>query len=238
MKKSYLYIVSALAILIIFSGCEKEVTTEDTSRITYYVEFEIDGVNDDGETIIELGSSYTDPGFTAMEGTKNVTEDVEITGTVNSDEVGVYPITYTAINEDGFPASANRTVIVYDPNAPTDDLSGTWTGTVLRYIGDATTGPYNVTIQINKVENGFFEISDWLGGFYDQGYGYGSAYASPGYFSINDSYDVNFEGEISRAFGIPVADLQDATYDPATNTITQDVIWNGTWIFEIELTKN
>ncbi|HCN84573.1 MAG TPA: DUF5011 domain-containing protein, partial [Sphingobacteriaceae bacterium] len=69
---------------------------------------------------------YTEPGVTAKEGTADIVPT--ISGTVNTNTADVYTLTYTAVNKDGFSASAVRTVIVYstDAGAAAQDLSGNY----------------------------------------------------------------------------------------------------------------
>ena len=52
-------------------------------------------------------------------------------GSVNTNVAGVYTLTYSAVNKDGFPASIARTVAVYstDAGASVNDLSGTYVRT-------------------------------------------------------------------------------------------------------------
>jgi len=81
-----------------------------------------------GSTYVTVakGSAYTEPGVTAKEGTTDLTPTV--TGSVNTATAGVYTLTYTAVNKDGFSASVRRTVIVYstDAGAAAHDLSGNY----------------------------------------------------------------------------------------------------------------
>jgi hypothetical protein len=71
------------------------------------------------------GSTFTDPGATATSQGQNI--NVTTTGTVNTNQVGLYTLTYTAVNADNFPASATRTVAVL-PSAeiPGTDISGSY----------------------------------------------------------------------------------------------------------------
>ncbi|RSK28702.1 DUF5011 domain-containing protein [Bacillus sp. HMF5848] len=77
-----------------------------------------------GEEIIELvvGETYTEPGVTV---TDNKDKNVEavITGEVNTSEVGVYTITYTATDKKDNTATKTRTVLV-KPTVPTVTVLG------------------------------------------------------------------------------------------------------------------
>ena len=72
---------------------------------------------------IEVGSTFTDPGATVID---NYDNDVEITttGTVDSDIVGSYTITYTATDSSGNTSTATRVVNVVDTTSPTITVTG------------------------------------------------------------------------------------------------------------------
>tara|TARA_Y100000768_G_scaffold320812_1_gene256683 strand:- start:158 stop:3280 length:3123 start_codon:yes stop_codon:yes gene_type:complete len=79
---------------------------------------------------IEVGSNYNDAGATSDGG-----ETVTTTGTVNTNIVGVYTITYTVTDASGNQATATRTVNVVDTTAPVIELVGS--GTVTIEVGTA-----------------------------------------------------------------------------------------------------
>ena len=68
---------------------------------------------------VEVGSTYTDAGATADGG-----ETVTTSGTVDTNTVGVYTITYTATDSSNNQATATRTVYVVDTNAPVITVIG------------------------------------------------------------------------------------------------------------------
>jgi len=72
------------------------------------------------------GATFTDPGATAKAGSTDV--PVTTSGTVNTSEDGVYTLTYTAVNVDGFSVTGFRTVAVYTTaeDAIANDFSGTY----------------------------------------------------------------------------------------------------------------
>lgn len=73
-----------------------------------------------------IGTSYTEQGYKATLNGEDYTSNVKTTGTVDSNQAGLYYITYSATNSDGFTVTATRTVAVCDP-AITTDISGTYT---------------------------------------------------------------------------------------------------------------
>ncbi len=119
---------------------------------------------------VELGSTYTDAGATADGG-----ETVTTSGTVDTNTVGVYTITYTATDSSGNQGTATRTVNVVDTTAPvitvlgnnpvniqvgsvyndagasaTDTLDGDLTSTinVVNNVDANTVGTYTVTYDV------------------------------------------------------------------------------------------
>jgi len=128
MKNVIIFSFLALALL---SGCnEKDIIDNSEqvghSKITYYPILTLSG---NVYQVVAKGTTFTDPGATAEAGGNSV--PVTITGTVNSNTVGVYVLTYKASNKDGFAASAKRFVVVYstDATAAANDFSGSYART-------------------------------------------------------------------------------------------------------------
>lgn len=225
-------IASLFVLSILFIGCEKDITTEDISTITNYVIFELEG---ESLVTIPLGQAYVEPGYIAMEGENDVSSDVTITGSVG-DDVGVYDLTYSAINQDGFPSSTSRTVVVYDPGVPDTDISGAYTSKVDRR------DPYarsfaGLTVSIEKVANGIFYCNDLLGGFYAQGYGYGSGYAMGGYISLDGDNNLTLLKSYLTGWGDSLDDMKDGKYNPATGEISFSSYYAGRFVFDVKLAK-
>ena len=94
------------------------------SKITVYPILTLTG--DRYMAIVNGSAPFTDPGATATEGETEI--PVTVTGTVDANTPGVYTLTYTAVNKDGFSASVNRTVVIanVDAAAAAKDLSGNY----------------------------------------------------------------------------------------------------------------
>jgi hypothetical protein len=116
------------------------------SKVTYYPIITVAG---DGIMAVANGSAFTDPGATAKAGSADV--PVTTSGTVNTAEDGVYTITYSAVNVDGFGVTAYRTVAVYttEADAALNDLSGT-------YIRPAT----GVNVYWDKIAPGVYIVTN------------------------------------------------------------------------------
>ena len=74
-------------------------------------------VTGDNPATVELGATYTDAGATASD-TDDASPTVTSSGTVDTDTLGTYTITYTAIDAAGNSSTATRTVNVVDTTAP------------------------------------------------------------------------------------------------------------------------
>jgi len=148
MKKNILLFYSLVTLLIV--ACNKNDihnTDEEVgiSRVTHFPELTLKG---DRYANVVLGSAFTDPGITAKEGSTDIMYTT--TGSVNTNVPGVYILTYSAINKDGFPASITRTVTVYstDGVAAANDYSGTYLRTATGFASSWTKlapGVYLVT---------------------------------------------------------------------------------------------
>ena len=76
----------------------------------------------DNPATVELGGSYTDPGITASDDSGQVSTTTS--GTVDTDTVGSYTITYTATDASGNSSTATRTVNVVDTTDPVLTITG------------------------------------------------------------------------------------------------------------------
>ncbi|MGB1501570.1 MAG: immunoglobulin-like domain-containing protein, partial [Flavobacteriaceae bacterium] len=86
----------------------------------------------DNPMTIEVGSTFTDPGATASDvGDGDLTSSIVITGSVDSNTIGTYTVTYNVSDASGNAAdSVTRTVNVVDTTAPVITLLGDTTVTI------------------------------------------------------------------------------------------------------------
>ena len=126
MKNKYVFLLITFVAMIVSCSKDTIINTHDRvgiSKVTYYPIITLTG-----DLIIPIpnGGTYTEPGAKAEAGGAEV--PVTTTGSVDTNTDGVYRITYSATNSDGFSASASRTVVVYttDASASSHDLSGTY----------------------------------------------------------------------------------------------------------------
>lgn len=145
-----------LAAVIPFASCEKTEKPDNTdnqvgiSKVTFFPVFTVKG---DKYMSLVKGTAYTEPGVTATEAGANI--PVTITGTVNTNTAGVYDITYTATNKDGFSKSVSRTVAVLPVAEQAGvDISGKY----------ANTGSFNYVATITKLAPGLYQADNVWGG--------------------------------------------------------------------------
>ena len=73
----------------------------------------------------EVGTTYSDPGATALDGVDgDVTSNITVSGSVDTNTVGSYTLTYIVTDEAGNEATRTRTVNVVDTVAPVITLVG------------------------------------------------------------------------------------------------------------------
>lgn len=130
MKKRYLFLL--ISFLSIIASCSKDkiINTHDRvgiSKVTYYPILTLTG---NAIIAIPNGTTYTDPGVKAQ--AAGVDVPVTTSGTVDVNTDGVYTLTYSAVNSDGYSASATRKVVVYTTaaDAAANDLSGNYARTL------------------------------------------------------------------------------------------------------------
>jgi hypothetical protein len=145
----------SIASLILVASCNKDKinNTADRvgiSRVTHFATFTMTGPS---IMSIVQGTAFVEPGIKAYQGTTEI--PVTTTGTVNSNTPGIYVLTYSATNTDGFSATTTRTVIVLSAHeVPGTDLSGKY-----DYVGSST-----YTSTVTKVAEGTYTTDNaWSG---------------------------------------------------------------------------
>lgn len=222
----------------LFTACETS-ETEGVSDITNYAVITVDGP---AQILLPEGEEYVDPGVSAEEAGTAV--DVTTTssglyrgGSLDTNVPDQYLISYSATNQDGYSASAGRTVIVYSTGDLVTDLSGLYTATVVR---DGTGGPEYTDMQyilIWKNADGTYELSDGIGGYYAIGRAYGIGYIAPGAkVTVNGLNDFTFGPNFTvNSFG-GVATMTSMTVDPVAKTIDFTTDWDaGPYSFAVHL---
>lgn len=119
MKKINILFLFLLLVSPVFMACDRDLETEGISRVT---NFPLISLNGEQFVSIPVGGSFSDPGASATESGAPIS--FTTTGTVDVNTAGVYLITYTATNKDGFKVSTSRYVGVIAPDAAAMDITG------------------------------------------------------------------------------------------------------------------
>ncbi len=150
MKYSAIYLLTALVALSLFSSCKKDTEIENanqvgSSKIIYFPSIAING---DAVFMVNPGQTFTDPGAVAI--LNGDTTKYTVTGGPVSTTPGIYNLTYTAVNAQGYSATDIRAVVVLDPSVLSQDFSGTYTRYVAGVAGATSTwtkiGPGEYTV--------------------------------------------------------------------------------------------
>jgi hypothetical protein len=213
----------------VLTSCSDD-ETEGKSRITTYAVLEMNG---SAYETVQLGTAYNDPGCIATLGTEDVSSQIVTSGTVNTNQLGYYTLSYQVVNSDGFAATASRTVAVVDKN----NFAST-------YFAESQYGSrhyYNAPIEITDNGDGTYEIEDLAGGFYCYG-------RYPGY---EPTYDFHLESiiKLNADNTIEIVEcngdnwywgesmtLTSGSYDPATGKVTLVLEFSGAPMY-VTLTK-
>jgi len=150
------YITIVMFLSAILSSCEKDYESYIT-KVTYYPSIELLG---NQFMTVTLGQAFTDPGVIVKIGDDEVDVD-QVSGTVDVNTTGVYSISYSKVNEDGFSASAQRFVGVIDPGVLANDFSGAYQRTAYG----ANTTPSGIATW-TKVADGLYTCNN-VGGVPD-----------------------------------------------------------------------
>jgi len=236
--KKIIYSILLVASIFGVASCTN-VSTEDDSIITYYFSFKMLGAS---TILVPVGTSFTDPGVTATEKGVDVTNEIVVGGDeVDPNVVGLYKITYSGTNVDGFTTSVTRTVIVCDPTVTTD-MSGNYTtadGTH-RIRSGVRVDFSGYPIVVAKIAPGFFSISDFFGGYYFPRLKDSDLtvdYTAIGYVQLNSDNSLTLLTSSVKAWGDALDGLENGVYDPDAETLYWEAKYAGDMSFNVFLTK-
>ncbi|MCQ2075322.1 MAG: DUF5012 domain-containing protein [Bacteroidaceae bacterium] len=227
MKKITITALGAI-LLLSMAGCQK-ITTEGVTRTTYYPVITLEG---DSYMIIDKDSKYEEPGYSATLNGQDVTSDVEVNSNVNTAVSGVYSVSYSAVNEDGFSASSTRTVVVLDPNDP---VEGFYLSDPSCNRGGTLYGKQYEILILNEGDGTYF-IEDGLAGWYWLRAGYGTSYKMETSVSISDDGVVSLVDSYIDGWGDGLDSLE-GTYDFTGNTLKYTAKYAGSLVFNVVLNK-
>lgn len=232
-------IIIALLAVGFFASCEKD-TTGGLARETQYPLFEVSG---DDPMFLELGTTWSEPGVIAKEGSNNLAVTTTVQGAyrggtaVDGNVSDRYDISYSATNKDGFAGSASRTVYVVETGDLVNSITGLYTSTIIRNgVLRFSNLPY---VLIWKNSDGTYELSCGFGAYYEIGTNYGLGYKSGGaVITANDisANDFTFAPFSNDGFG-GAAEMTSMTVDAANKKINFVTDWSFGYTFEVELTQ-
>lgn len=229
MKKNIFFAMMLAMVGFALTSCgDKE--SEGKSRFTYYAVLTMNG---DDFVKVNVGEAFNDEGCKADMNGEDVTSKIQVSSNVDTSKPGWYKVNYVVYNDDNFPASASRDVMVVDPN----NFAST-------YFGESQYGSrhyYDAPLNITSRGDGTYLIDDIAGGFYCYG-------RYPGYeptydFHLESVIKLNDDNTIELVNQNPGAwywgqaiTITSGTYDPATGTITLVLDFDGTPMY-VTLTK-
>jgi len=224
-------------------------STDDTanvSSITYFPIITLKGA--DPQVVTPLGATYADPGATATENgspipfTTSAKGKYRGTTTLNTNLMDEYFQTYTAVNKDGFSASKQRKVIVYQNGNLTTSIEGLYTSTVKRngsFMSASQGSSVNMKyVYIWKNTDGTFQISDAFGGWYNIGRNIADSFTPNGKFT---SAFVPTGNTLTNPYFGGTAVIKSLTVNPATKTLVMTTEWQADattlYVFECTLVQ-
>ena len=242
----YVYVL-LIMIAGVTSSCIGEVSTGDVSRQT---DFPVITVNGDNPMFLLQGTPYVEEGAEAEAGGESIDVAISYGDGLNFGSPGVdtdvpdlYVVSYSAVNEDGFAGSALKEVYVLPPTGDlVNSIEGVYTSDVQRAPNFTPGPPYEALeyVFISKNEDGTYNLSHAIGGYYDMGRGYGSGYAAKGAVITANSIPGNDFTVTQAVFPVwgNTADVTELTVNPETKSITWTGLGNfGNGTFKVQLTQ-
>jgi len=226
MKIKYSILLMSLAFFL--ASCEKDYDSFITT-VTPAPVMELIGGN---PIVLFKGTPYVEQGIHAIEIVNGDTTELtyEILNEVNVNVPGTYKLQYKVTNSEGYDFYISRKVdIVSFTGYDVFEIpAGTYAGIrVGRGGGD---------VEINKLAPGVYQISDLLGGYYDQYVGYGPDYAAPGLLVISEDGSIRSELGYTSGFGTDVVGTNIA-FDVANNVMTyKTTLVAYSFSFDVKLT--
>jgi hypothetical protein len=232
MKKNIFFAMMLALVSFVLTSCG-DLESEGLSRFTYYPVLELQGGD---YMVVDKGSTFQDPGFTATLNGEDVSSQVAISSNVNTAKSGVYSVVYSIKNSDGITANAKRTVVVLDPNSAVEGFYLTQADSYRLRQGAQVA--YGSEFEILIIDNGdgSYDVDDMLGGWYCQRAGYGTNYAMQATITIADDGTVDCVYNYVPGWGDGLDDFE-GTFDAATSTFQINAVYAAmnfvqTWVKE------
>lgn len=233
MKKNIFYaLLMLLTTVTSFTSCDNDSSAGQT-RITYYPVLTL---NEGATMYVDKGSSFTDPGCKGELNGEDITSKIVTSGSVDASKSGVYTLSYSAVNEDGFSASVSRTVIVTDPNDAHEGVFYTDEDSYRDYSGQKAYGDAYSVIIVSNNDGESYHVYDLLGGWYSQRAGYGDNYNMEGDVTFAEDGTMSLQSSYIAGWGDGLVDFS-GKFDAATGTYTWDAEYVSSMKFHVILEK-
>ena len=229
MKKIIYFAIGAVVAMTLAASCTKE--SEGLTRITYYPVLELEG---ETTMLVDKGSSFNEPGYTATLNGEDVSADVRIESNVNTSKSGIYSVVYSIVNSDGFSSVAKRTVIVFDFEDPVEGIYTVDPSSYRLYNGAQLAFGRAFQIYVLANGDGTYLVDDILGGWYCQRAGYGTDYAMQATISISGG-SVNLINSYIPGWGDSLVDWADGSF--ADGTLSYTAVYVSGMEFHITMSK-
>lgn len=235
MKKILVFMAAVVAALCLLNGCKDKASAGLTS-ITSYAILTLEG----GDRVyVDLGTPFVDPGYKATMQGEDVTDRVKVTSNVDTEQTGIYTVNYVVVNDDGFPATASREVVVYDFSPP---IEGYWevdkTVSIRDYNGNIASFKRAFLVYIEQLPDGSYDVEDLFAGWYAIGAGYGSKYAMTGVITIGADGDITLVKSYVAGWEDGLDELRNGKYDAVSKTIYYEAFYYGSrMVFYVTLKK-
>lgn len=232
MKKNIFFAMMLALVSFAVTSCgDKE--SEGLSRLTYYPILELKG---DSYMVIDKGTNFTDPGYTATLNGEDVSDQVNINSNLNTKKSGIYTIVYSIKNSDGITANSRRTVVVLDPSNPVEGFYLCQASSYRLREGAQVAYGTDFEVLIIDNEDGTYSVDDLLGGWYCQRAGYGTKYAMEGVISMEEDGSLVLEDAYVPGWG-DGPDGFEGVFELETSTIKLNVLYANmnfvqTWVKE------
>lgn len=234
MKKILFYTLMLCLSSFALTSCNDDNDELTDAKVTYYPTLEIQGAK---FVEVPIGTTYTELGCKGVLRGEDCTSGIVTSGTVDINTPGLYYINYTYTNEQGYKTSTQRTVAVCDPSITTD-IAGTYTvqnGSYRDYNSGTVSEFKGYKVSVTKAAPGLFYVSDLMGGYYDQGAGYGENYAMTGYIQLLSDNTLKVLSSHIAGWGDSLDSFENGKYDSETGTITYDAAYASVMKFHVIL---
>lgn len=237
-------ISSVIAGLLLQYSCSSDYDTFGVSQVTNYPILQVLG---DNPMLVQLGANFTDPGVNATESGLPIDFTTKYTGiyrgenSLNTSIADKYVATYTAVNKDGFSASATRNIFVYKTGDFVNSIEGLYKSKVTRTPSQGSVGANTELkyVLIWKNSDNTYEVSDAIGGYYDIGRAYGATYAARGLKINYQSGQASVASQPNAGVGTFGGNLSinNLTVNSTNKTIIISSTWDSGYNFVSTLTQ-